>query len=111
MSKKANTAMIGAFVIGAVILAVVGILAFGSGALFKQVDLFVLYFEGDLQGLSLGAPVLFRGVPVGEVKSIKVIYQRGTSIFSIPVIIETDASRFHEMGPSGREVGHDMEPH
>ena len=97
MSKKANTAMIGAFVIGATILAVVGILAFGSGALFRSTDTFVLYFDGDLQGLTVGAPVLFRGVPVGEVKSIKVFYKTGTPDFVVPVVIETQHERFHEI--------------
>ncbi|MDJ0888995.1 MAG: hypothetical protein QNI89_16940, partial [Desulfobacterales bacterium] len=67
MSKKANTALIGAFVIGGAILAVVGILAFGSGALFKHTDEFVLYFEGDLTGLAVGSTVVFQGVPVGQV--------------------------------------------
>jgi paraquat-inducible protein B len=109
MSKKANTAMIGAFVIGATILAVVGILTFGSGVLFKQTDEFVLFFKGDLTGLSVGAPVVFRGVPVGQVKSIRVYYQSGDLDFIIPVVIETDPSRFHELDPGGTEVKHEIE--
>ena len=110
MSKKANTAMIGAFVIGATILAVAGILAFGSGTLFKQTDEFVLYFKGDLTGLSVGAPVVFRGVPVGQVKSIRVYYQSADLDFIIPVVIETDPTRFHELDPGGTEVKHQIEP-
>ncbi len=109
MSKKASTAMIGAFVIGAAILTVVGILAFGSGVLFKQTDEFVLYFEGDLTGLTVGAPVVFRGVRVGQVKSISVFYEVGATAFEIPVIIETDPTRFHEID-RGREVQHKIEP-
>ena len=104
MSKKANTAMIGAFVIGAVVLAVVGVLAFGSGALFKDVDTFVLYFDGDLKGLTVGAPVLFRGVPVGQVRSIKVLYKSDQIDFRIPVVIETDPDRFHEAAAPGEKV-------
>ena len=100
MSKKANTAVIGAFVIGAVVLAVVGILAFGSGALFKKTDSFVLFFDGDLKGLSVGAPVLFRGVPVGEVKDIRVYYKSSQAEFRIPVFIETDPARFHDLEDS-----------
>jgi paraquat-inducible protein B len=110
MSKKANTAMIGAFVIGATILAVAGILAFGSGTLFKQTDEFVLFFKGDLTGLSVGAPVVFRGVPVGQVKSIRVYYQSGDLDFIIPVVIETDPTRFHELDPTGSEREHDIDP-
>ncbi len=110
MSKKANTAMIGAFVIGAAILTVVGILAFGSGVLFKHTDEFVLYFDGDLTGLTVGAPVVFRGVRVGQVKSISVYYESGATAFEIPVIIETDPNRFHEIDPRGSEVQHKIEP-
>jgi paraquat-inducible protein B len=101
MSKKANTAMIGAFVIGAIFLAVVGILVFGSGKLFKNTDEFVLFFDGDLQGLSVGGPVLFRGVPVGQVLDVRVYYQHLGSAFLIPVTIETDPARFHELDPEG----------
>ncbi len=110
MSKKANTAMIGAFVIGAVVLAVVGILAFGSGALFKQVDTFVLYFDGDLKGLTVGAPVLFRGVPVGQVRSIRVFYKSSNADFRIPVVIETDPDRFHEALAPGEKATPEVEP-
>ena len=110
MSKKANTAMIGAFVIGGAILAVVGILAFGSGALFKKTDDFVLYFEGDLTGLTVGSSVVFQGVPVGQVKSISVFYESEVKKFHIPVVIETDPARFHEINPEGTEVQHEIEP-
>ena len=65
-----NQAIIGAFVIGAVLLAVVGVVVFGSGKLFKKVDNFVLYFEGSVKGLNIGAPVTFRGVRIGSVTGI-----------------------------------------
>ena len=109
MSKKANTAMIGAFVIGAILLVVVGILAFGSGALFRSTDKFVLYFDGDLKGLTVGAPVLFRGVPVGEVRSIKVFYKSGTSDFVTPVVIETQHERFHEIKDDSGEYAENID--
>lgn len=112
MSKKANTAMIGVFVIGAVVLAVVGILAFSSGTLFKDTDQFVLFFDGDLQGLSIGAPVLFQGVPVGQVTDIRVYYKSGGAEFAIPVLIETDPDRFHEVRSLSdqREITHEIDP-
>ena len=110
MSKKSNTAMIGVFVIGAVILAVVGILAFGSGTLLRETDTFVLFFDGDLQGLSVGSPVLFKGVPVGQVQRIAVYYESYSAEFHIPVVIQTDPARFHEIAPAGEEVHHEIEP-
>ncbi|MGD9250078.1 MAG: MlaD family protein [Desulfobacterales bacterium] len=110
MSKKGNTAVIGAFVIGAIVLAVVGILAFGSGALFKKTDTFVLFFDGDLKGLSVGAPVLFRGVPVGAVKDIRVYYKSSQAEFRIPVFIETDPARFHDLEDSKDLVPDEIDP-
>ena len=43
MSKKANPTIIGVFVIGALILIVVGALMFGSGKLFSEKKPYVLF--------------------------------------------------------------------
>ena len=69
MSRTTPTA-IGAFVIGALALIVVAVLFFGSGT-FRDTRLHaVSFFHGSVAGLRVGAPVTFRGVPVGEVKSL-----------------------------------------
>jgi paraquat-inducible protein B len=98
MSKQGNKAAIGAFVVGAVVLAIVGILAFGSGALFRDKNFYVMYFDGNLKGLDLGAPVAFRGVRVGQVSDIRVFVDSDTYQFTIPVVVEIDPQRFHEEG-------------
>jgi paraquat-inducible protein B len=59
MSKQANKTLIGAFVVGAIVLAVAGILVFGSGDFFSVRPMFVMYFEGSVSGLNVGAPVTF----------------------------------------------------
>ena len=46
MSKKANPAIIGAFVIGAILLSIVALLAFAGGKLFRDTSTLVTYFEG-----------------------------------------------------------------
>lgn len=43
-SRKANPALIGAFVLGAIALAVVAVLLFGSGRFFKKTTRWVIYF-------------------------------------------------------------------
>ncbi len=45
MSQKISPTLIGAFVVGAVALLVIGVVAFGSGQLFRKTQEFVLYFE------------------------------------------------------------------
>ncbi|TMC94991.1 MAG: MCE family protein, partial [Chloroflexi bacterium] len=71
MGKRPSATLIGAFVVGAVTLAVTAIVTFGSGQFFRHTQRFVLYFSGSLNGLEKGAPVKFRGVPIGSVKEIR----------------------------------------
>ncbi len=88
MSKKASTTAIGAFVIGAVFLAVAGIVMFGSGNYFTKKYNYVIYFQGSVKGLNVGAPVLFKGVKVGEVTDIKMEFDGKKMAFRIPVFIQ-----------------------
>ena len=71
MSRKANPTLIGAFVLGAIALAVVTTLLLAGGDWFGEKRQHVMYFEGAAQGLQVGAPVVFLGVKVGTVKKIQ----------------------------------------
>jgi len=72
MSKRANPTMIGVFVLVAVALVVTGILVLGGLQLFREEMAAVAFFDGDVSGLSVGSPVLFRGAQLGQVSAIKV---------------------------------------
>ncbi|MFN3618336.1 MAG: MlaD family protein [Aquabacterium sp.] len=61
---------VGTFVLAAVALIVAGILAVGQTGLFSRQHVAVVYFDGSVKGLYLGAPVSFRGVKIGEVTRI-----------------------------------------
>ena len=98
MSKKANPTIIGGFVIGAIILTVVALLAFAGGRLFADTDTLVTYFEGSLRGLRVGANVTFRGVKIGEVTDVSVTTDARTLDFSIPVIITINNDKFVVVG-------------
>jgi len=100
MSKQANKTAIGVFVVGAVVLAVAAIVVLGSGKFFVRKDLYVAYFEGSVKGLRVGAPVVFRGVKVGEVKKIRLYTDRVNMIVQIPVLLEVDPSNFKNLGIS-----------
>jgi len=93
MSKQANKTVIGVFVVVAVALAVAAVIVFGSGKFFSPRALSVAFFEGSVKGLRAGAPVTFRGVPIGEVKSVKVVYNRKDLSFWIPVILELEPDK------------------
>jgi phospholipid/cholesterol/gamma-HCH transport system substrate-binding protein len=93
MNGKASKTLIGAFVVGAVVLIVAGLMVFGGGKFMKKTKEFVLFFEGSVKGLSVGAPVLVGGVKIGSVKSINLEYNPKTLIFYVPVIIETQPNK------------------
>ena len=101
MSEKANKAVIGAFVIGAVALIVVAVVVFGSGTFFKDTRKYVLFFEGSVSGLNVGAPVTFRGVSIGSVIDIKIYLDRQDLSLKIPVFVQIDPSRITEIHASG----------
>ena len=98
MSKMANKSLIGAFVIGAIALAVISVIIFGSGKFFKKQLEFIMYFQGSIKGLSVGSPVILRGVKIGEVKDIILRVRPSDLSFFIPVIVEIDPSRIQSEG-------------
>ena len=98
MSQKISPTLIGAFVVGAVALLVIGVVAFGSGQLFRKTQEFVLYFDGSVNGLHIGAPVKFKGVEIGSVKDIKLEMGLGNQVHDIPVIIEIDLKKVIRRG-------------
>ncbi len=87
MGRKANPVVIGAFVVGAIALAVAGIVVFGSGRFFADTTPFVMYFSGSVDGLSVGSPVKFKGVEIGAVTSIQLDLGEEARI---PVWVEID---------------------
>jgi len=52
-----------------------------------------LIFKDSVRGLAPGAPVEFRGIPVGEVADVRAQVDLKTFEFSVPVIIQVDAQR------------------
>jgi paraquat-inducible protein B len=88
MSKKSNPVAIGSFVIGAIVLVVIGVMVFSSGKLFTTTHTVVAVFPGTVKGLQVGNPVEFRGVRIGSVKAIKILYDRKSKSVVLPVYLE-----------------------
>jgi len=101
MGRKANPAVIGAFVIGAVALTVLAVTIWGSGKLFQRKFVAIGYFPGSVNGLSRGAPVKFRGVQIGEVEEIRLLYEQAHGAPRIPVFLSIDGQRMRELGAGG----------
>jgi paraquat-inducible protein B len=94
MAQEANKTMIGAFVVGAIVLAAMGITIFGSGKFFQDKPVYVMYFDGSINGLTVGSPVEFRGVKIGEVTAIKASFNPKELNFVIPVYARIDNDSF-----------------
>jgi paraquat-inducible protein B len=99
MSKQANKKAIGAFVLVALALGVAAIIIFGSGKFFVKKSEYVAYFQGSVKGLSVGAPVVFRGVKIGQVTKIMIYADQRNQSFEIPVFMEIDPESFKAIGP------------
>lgn len=93
MSKRANPTLIGIFVTGALALLVAAILVLGSGNAFKKTRKAIMYFDGSVYGLQVGAPVVFRGVRVGTVQKIGIETDPTSHSLVIPVIAEFTADQ------------------
>lgn len=102
MSRKANPTLIGAFVLGAIILGAVTVLLLAGGQWFQERRQHILYFEGAAQGLQVGAPVVFLGVKVGTVKRIRLGLDAENRRFMVPVTIEIEPNM--AQSPRGDQV-------
>jgi paraquat-inducible protein B len=99
MARRANPALIGGFVVGAVVLAVVGLVVFGGGRFFRLTKPAVAYFEGSVKGVAIGAPVTFQGVKIGAVTDVRVVIDPKDLKITTPIFFEIDASRLTD--PTG----------
>jgi ABC-type transporter Mla subunit MlaD len=70
MSAQAHYFKIGVFILSGITLAVLAVIILGAGALFKKKIMMETYFDESVQGLSVGAPLKYRGVTIGSVEHI-----------------------------------------
>ena len=89
-ANKANPTLLGAFVVGGVLLLLAGLMAAAGGSLFTRRDRVVMLFDGSTYGLQVGAPVVFRGVRLGSVATIGLLYDPASDTFRVPVVAELE---------------------
>lgn len=66
------------FILGALLLFVVGFLSFGGSNIFSKPARFIIYFDESVSGLDPGAPIKINGVRIGRVAAINVRYDATT---------------------------------
>jgi len=105
MSRKANPTLIGLFVLGGVVIAVLVVVVLGSGRLFRDTGTFISFFDASVVGLQAGSPVRFRGIPIGQVQEILIDVQgtdRERGDARIAVIYEIDRALLEARGAGVR---------
>ena len=69
-----------------------------NAAAFSYREYYLLYFEETVRGLSPGAPVDFYGIKIGEVISIRLLFDQDQLSFRIPVLIALEPDRIELSG-------------
>jgi paraquat-inducible protein B len=59
---------------------------------------YILHFDGSIRGLTVGAPVEFRGIKIGQVVDIKAQFNQDTLTPLITVLIEIEPQRWEVLG-------------
>lgn len=83
-----NPKLVGAFVLGGIVLLTGASVLLSSSDLFTPRRIFVAYFQQSVNGLNVGAPIKFRGIPVGEVLEIEGLYDPDTGNMIPRLILE-----------------------
>jgi paraquat-inducible protein B len=104
MSEKNHTAAIGAFVIGALLIAItIVIFALGSG-FGQQREKTVMVFEGSVKGLVIGAPVTLRGVQIGQVTNLELMLDSDTIELIMVVEAQISQKNIRRLGNNPEDV-------
>ena len=94
MSKKSNPTLIGAFVVGAVVLLGAGVALFGGSELLAERNIYVAYFSENTKGLRVGSNVVVNGVRVGHVSNIALLVDSETFEFKTETTLEILADSY-----------------
>ena len=109
MSTRANATLIGAFVVGALTLAVLAIITFGGKDFLAKKGQIIMYFSGSVNGLNTGAPVNVHGVEIGTVRKIDINLNPNTGTIMVPVIADLKPDAI-EQARQLRLIPNDKEP-
>ncbi len=88
MSAKTHPRLVGAFVLGAILLVLGAVVVLSTGAWLEKKSHFAVFFPGSVKGLDKGAPVTFRGVKIGEVKDVTAFLTGKEPPIQIEVVLE-----------------------
>ena len=75
---------------------------------YAHKERYLLFFQGSVRGLSVGAPVLLRGIAVGQVLDVQLQFSVDDFEFHIPVLVEVEPDRVGIRGDDAKLKGVDV---
>ena len=69
---------------------------------YARKERYLLYFKGSVNGLVVGAPVRLRGIAIGSVLDVQLIFNADDYDFQIPVLVEVEPERIGVSGDPGK---------
>lgn len=108
MSERRASILVGAFAVGAVVIAIAGALFVAGGGIGSDRSRFVMVFDGSLRGLNVGAPVALRGVTVGEVTDIDLILHAEEGDLIMMVEAEINANNVQLRGAVDSDMAEEL---
>lgn len=89
---KRYALLIGSFVVAALFIVLAAIFWLGGRDWFSDQQKATVFYEDNVSGLSIGAPVTFRGVAIGQVTEIGIRVDGATLRTTVPVVLRLQAS-------------------
>jgi paraquat-inducible protein B len=107
MSEKSHTVAIGAFIIGALLVALTAAV-FLVGTDFSEKQKVIMVFDGSVKGLNVGAPLALRGVQVGQVTNVKVILDADNIELIMLVEADLHAKNIQRTGSTDKDITEEL---
>lgn len=108
MSERRSTILVGAFVVGVIVIAVATALLFAGGGVGAARIPVVMVFDGSLRGLTIGAPIALRGVTIGQVTDIDLILDTRRAGVNMEVVGEIDPGTMRFNGEISDQISDDL---
>jgi paraquat-inducible protein B len=108
MSSKRESVAIGAFIVGGIIILVSSLLFISGSGIGKDRQTVVMVFDGSVKGLQEGAPIALRGVEIGQVTDIKLIFDSDSIDLIMLVEAEITAEHIQRRGIGGVNIAEEL---
>lgn len=94
--RRLNPFLLGAFIVGAVVLIVIALLFLGSANLFHPTTHFIFYLQKSAEGVDAGTAVNLEGLRVGEVNKVRILYDHDRRHSYVAVNCRIDRNRLYD---------------